>query len=268
MRCLSFCTAASYKMSDINAYFKAKAFHTQQHRNVSHITKQHYGDIFVFQHGCVVTWGLKPVQEQEILMQLKPFAVNPLSHMEVDRFVFHYGNKTTLSIHGRFNADLITLGSNSSQVKLAISYGLAQSVKLAVYEDEIQKTVQKNAHLSTELAQNGKILLPRKIISKRIGEIFLARSSINLSSELLDIPEYFWQHSSGEAYYVMTNKFLDIPRRVTALNHKLDVLQELFDILTTQLHHSHEIFLEWIIIILIFSEIVISLADKYLSLLL
>jgi uncharacterized Rmd1/YagE family protein len=57
----------------------------------------------------------------------------------------------------------------------------------------------------------------------------------------------------------MTKKFLDIPSRVMALNQKLDVLQELLSILSTQLQHRHSSMLEIIIIVLILIEITISL---------
>ena len=57
----------------------------------------------------------------------------------------------------------------------------------------------------------------------------------------------------------MTKKFLDIPSRVMALNQKLDVLQELLDILNSQVQHRHSSLLESIIILLIVVEIIISL---------
>jgi uncharacterized Rmd1/YagE family protein len=58
---------------------------------------------------------------------------------------------------------------------------------------------------------------------------------------------------------VLTKKFLDIPSRVTALNQKLDVLQELLAILNSQVQHRHSSMLEMTIIILILIEITISL---------
>ena len=90
-------------------------------------------------------------------------------------------------------------------------------------------------------------------------EIFLERSSINLNSEFLDVPEFFWRNPNLEPFYIMTKKFLDIPSRVMALNQKLDVLQELLHILNSQVQHRHSSLLETIIILLIFVEIMISL---------
>ncbi len=109
------------------------------------------------------------------------------------------------------------------------------------------------------MSANGTISLSRRALFKRMGEIFIARSSINLSMENLDVPEFFWRNPNLEPYYIMTKKFLDIESRVLALNQKLDVLQELLGILNSQVMHRHSSLLESIIILLILVEIIISL---------
>jgi uncharacterized Rmd1/YagE family protein len=265
MRCISFCTANSYKLNAIADFFKAKHFSAKLYRNVLHVTKSTTGgssanmDIFFFHNGCFVTWGLQKEQEQKIIAQIKIFSIEPLEKIESDRFIFRPGKKTTIASHQRFNADLITIDmeeADNVQIKLAISYGLAQSVKLEAYEESIQTTIDNHSPIPHQLAKTGKISLSRRAISKRLGEIFLERSSVILKGEYFDVPEYFWRYSNLETYYLMTEKFLDIPKRVASLNHKLDVLHEIFDMLNNQLQHRYSSILETVIILLILIEIV------------
>jgi uncharacterized Rmd1/YagE family protein len=262
MRCTSYCTAGSYKLAAIADFFKAEQYSTQLYRNVLHLTKKNQQwHVFLFANGCLVTWGLRKLQEQQLLTQIKVFSVDPLEEIETDRFIYKIADATKIRPHQRLNADVITIDAEETdnvQLKLAISYGLAQSVKLQSYESSIEKTVNNNQHISVELAKTGKISLSRKLISRRIGEIFLERSSVNLTGEYFDVPEYFWQYSNLENYYIMTEQFLDIPKRVAALNHKLNVLHELFDMLNNQLQHRHSSMLEIVIILLIFIEIVLN----------
>jgi uncharacterized Rmd1/YagE family protein len=164
-----------------------------------------------------------------------------------------------MASHERFNVDVIVLESDSVQLKLAISYGLAQSIQLESYESAIQKTIEENTPVPEQLAKKGKIYLSRQAISKRMGQIFLARSYINLNSEYLAEPEYFWEHPTLSDYYTMSEKFLDVPRRVSALNQKLDILDELLQMLNGQLQHRYSSILELIIILLIGFEIFLSL---------
>lgn len=260
MRCVSFCTASSYDLPGLSNSFKRDGFTTRLSRDVLHISSIDTPvDIFFFNHGSFVCWGLYKRQERKWLEKVAKFSINPRSTIETDHFCFSVGTEISIEAHERFTLDIITLDSDNPQVKLAISYGLAQSVKLETFEDAIQAAIKRNAELPEEIANKGIISLSRRTILKHMGEIFIARSSINLNSEYLDIPEFFWKHTNLEPFFAMTKNFLDIPSRVAALNQKLDVLQDLLDIFNSQVQHRHSSFLEMIIILLILIEIAISL---------
>jgi uncharacterized Rmd1/YagE family protein len=257
---VSFCTAGSYDILGLANYFRKKGYFTRLMRDVLHVTNlKRPGDIFFFNHGCFVCWGFKKKFEDRLIETVKPFSIHPVNHVESDHFYYHYGKETTIDTHEKHRLDIITLDSEDALIKLAISYGLAQSIKLEAFEEAIQQAIKKNSQLPEEIATHGMISLSRRAIFKRIGEIFIARSSINLNIEYLDAPEFFWRNPSMEPYYIMTKKYLDIPSRVMALNQKLDVLQELLDILNSQVQHRHSSLLESIIILLIAVEIIISL---------
>jgi uncharacterized Rmd1/YagE family protein len=263
MRCVSYCTAGRYDLAGLASAFKHKGYILKLSRDVLHISNiETPEDIFFFNHGSMVCWGLKKQQELTWLSRLKFYSFDPLTTIETDHFCFRFGEETSIDAHERFKLDVITLDSDNPQVKLAISYGLGQSVKLEVFEEAIQFAIQKNGHLPEEIATRGSIRLSRGAIFKRMGEIFIARNSINLSSEYLDMPEFFWRNPNLEPYYEMTKKFLDIPSRVSSLNLKLDVLQELLGMLHTQVQHRHSSLLEMVIIILILVEITISLLQR------
>lgn len=263
MRCSSFCPTESYRLAPIASFFRGVGYKVKQYRKVLHLFfPDKESQIFIFSYGCFITWGLTQKEEKNLMEQLKQFSINPSPNIESGKFIYRYGDKVEISSHERFNIDIITLESDNPQLKLAISYGLAQSIQLESYESSVQKTIDQNSHYPQQLAQKGKISLSQKEISKKMGQIFLARSYINLNSEYLAAPEYFWEHPSFEDCYNMSEKFLDIPRRVSTLNQKLDVLHELFNMLTGQLQHRHSSLLELTIILLIFFEIVITLASK------
>lgn len=262
MRCVAYATANNYQLPHIAELHRSKGNSSRFFRSVLHVAVKPRGDLFFFSHGCFVAWGLSRRQELQCLALIKKFSINPLENSEIDRFVYKLGKKTKLASHISFNADVITIEADevdNVQLKLAISYGLAQSIKLETYETSIQATINHNSNLAEELARHGKIPLARKEILKRMGSIFAAKSMVNLSSEYLDVPEYFWQFPNLEAYYIMTDQFLDISGRVEVLNQKLDVLSQLLSMLTSELQHKHSSLLEMIIILLIVIEIIMGL---------
>jgi uncharacterized Rmd1/YagE family protein len=56
---------------------------------------------------------------------------------------------------------------------------------------------------------------------------------------------------------------LEIAPRATVLKNRLEVIQELLEMMADEQKHSHSSMLEWIIIILIAIEIVIYLMQLY-----
>ena len=92
-----------------------------------------------------------------------------------------------------------------------------------------------------------------------MGEIFLERNHINLHAEILDTPEFYWEHSEVEPFYRRTIHYLDVTKRVEVLNRRLNLLHELFEILGNELNHQQSSRLEMTIIILIVIEVVIAL---------
>ena len=260
LRCTTFCTAGSYDLLGLAHFFKKKGYLTRISRDTLHVSNDKKpGDIFFFNHGCFVSWGFKKKFEDKLLEYVEPYSHQSTQSIETDHLYYFYGDTTTIDIHEKLKLDIIVLDSDDPKIKLAISYGLAQSVKLEAFEEASKDVIKKNSYLPEEMASRGVISLSRRAIFKRIGEIFIARSSINLNIEFLDVPEFFWRNPNLESYYIMAKKFLDIPSRVMALNQKLDVLQELLHILNSQVQHRHSSLLESIIILLIAVEIVISL---------
>ena len=257
MRCICYCTASHYDMMRLFQMLHKEGKGTVQlYRDLIHIQmreeKRVKGDVFYFAFGSVVFWGFDEQEELLVLGQLKEFEKEPLSKLELDEFRFIYGE--TMKIE----EDEIILQNKSALTKLSISYGLAQSVKLAVFEELIQKTIEHTSQLPKDLARKGKISLSRKEIARKMGELFIERNFINLNREFLDTPEFFWEHPELEAFYRRTAHYLDVSKRLEVLNKQLNVIHELFEILSNELNHQHSIRMEMTIIILIIIEVVLA----------
>ena len=256
MRCSCYCTAASYDIPRLFQHLQ-KLGATQLFRDVIHIqikeNKHIKGDLFYFPYGSVVSWGFVEEVEKEILGSLKDFVKDPSVKPELDEFTFTYGESV------KIDEDEITLHNKGVLVKLAISHGLAQSVKLTTFEELIQRTIDHTKQLPMDLASKGKIKLSRKEISQKMGEIFIERNFINLHSEILDTPEFFWDYPELEPYYRRTAHYLDVNKRVEMLNKRLNVVHELYVILSSELNHQHSSRLELTIVLLILIEVTIAL---------
>jgi len=256
MRCSGYCTAEGYDNQRLFQVLQVSGA-TQIYRDVIHMQhKDEKGgkrDVFYFPYGVVIFWGFSIEEEKELLSALKKFEKEPLPRVELDEFSFSYGDKM------KIKEDLIVLQKKDAMTKLAVSYGLGQSVKLTVFEEVIAKTVESTKQLPRELSSFGKISWSRKETSQKMGELFLERNYINLHTEILDTPEFFWEHSELETFYRRVFHYLDMTKRVDLLNRRLNLMHELFEILGNELNHQQTSRLEMTIIILIVIEVVIAL---------
>ena len=91
-----------------------------------------------------------------------------------------------------------------------------------------------------------------------MGELFIERNTININTEILDTPEFFWEYPELETFYRKTASYLEVSKRADVLNRRLNVIHELFEILRNELNHQYSSRLEWTLIVLIVIEVVLA----------
>ena len=64
------------------------------------------------------------------------------------------------------------------------------------------------------------------------------------------------QEAEWEPLYQRTAKYMEIEKRVSVLNHRLDIIADLFDMLASEMHEKHASNLEIIVIVLIVIEVI------------
>lgn len=262
MECLSFCVAKTIDLSKIDNYFKNSPvlFSSVKTRDVLKLSPHENTDhtVFIFKNGTVVSWGIKRYQIHEYLNIIKKLIAKPVGIEVHDEFHYQLSDKTSIEPHDFFDVDILTISDESDEIKLSLSYGFSQSVKLQYFETIIDALIEKYNPMIQSLSHKGEMPISRKQIQQVIGEILGAKSEMNLISNFLYHPKYFWQHPTLEEHFIMLERYLHIQRRVNAINHRLDTLNEIFDMFNGYLQNRHSHNLEIIIIILITIEVIIG----------
>lgn len=260
MDCHAFCLASSYQIKPLFDFLRKK-FKTTLFKDVIHVeiskSNDSATDLFYFPYGALVCWGISFQEATPFLEEAHSFQKQSLKIQEQDIFSYTYGDTFAL-VNGEFH-----LPNRDPLIKLALSHGFAQSVKLGAFEHTTAETFEKNRHIPEDLAKKGQISLSKREIRKKMGQLFIDRSLINLHADVLDTPEFFWEHPELEPIYTVVANELDIKTRGQVLNQRLDVMRELFEMLGNELNHQHSSRLEVIIILLIFIEVVITLMTHY-----
>ncbi|XP_037092687.1 required for meiotic nuclear division protein 1 homolog [Pollicipes pollicipes] len=226
-------------------------------------------EIYLFREGTVVFWNVPELERRSVLDFLRQFEEGSYDSATVeeesDSMPYSYTevfNKTRL-VNGRI---LLNMEGSTDLEKYAFSNAMALSVKLGIWESALETYIDSIKHVTEELRKGGRIIMKKEEVLKKNGELFGLRHLINLSSDCLDTPDFYWDKDNLESLYQKTCNHLNIAKRTRVMNEKLNHCVELADLLTSNLQDQHHVRLEWMIIALIMVEVgfeVVHFLERY-----
>ncbi|KAF3002567.1 hypothetical protein E8E13_007946 [Curvularia kusanoi] len=225
-----------------------------------------FGEMFVFSYGVVVFWNFTEKQEKDILADLTfsanhtgiQIATRPLTESDFETEEFHFEYNPEIPRPRVYN-DMITLKSGDHMIKLAMSHAIAQSTKLSLFEEGMNRTMLAAQYVPKRLALTGKLGMRRTDVVKMIGQLFTSRVDVNLSSNLLDDPAFFWDSEPTlHPLYTAVREYLEIKPRIQVLNERCQVFLDLGEILSDSISDKKMTRITWIIIFLIVVSICVT----------
>ncbi|NXI55339.1 RMND1 protein, partial [Chloroceryle aenea] len=270
MQCTAFATADEYHLGNLCHDLTSHGYVeiTSLPRDAANVlvigTKKSAKDddpgmIFFFREGAVVFWNVEEKSMKNIMRVLEQHEIQPyevaLVHWENEEMNYRIGegqsklHKGEILLNSELDIDEVVLQ------KFAFSNALCLSVKLAIWESLLDNFVESIQSIPEILKSRRKVKLSHADVMQKIGELFALRHRINLSSDLLITPDFYWDREKLEELYDKTCQFLNINRRVKVMNEKLQHCMELTDLMRNHLNEKHALRLEWMIVILITIEV-------------
>lgn len=231
-----------------------------------------FAEMFVFSYGVVVFWNFTERQEKDILADLTfstsethiVLAIRPLPEEDFETEEFHFEYNPDIPRPRIFN-DMITLRSGDHMIKLAMSHAIAQSTKLSFFEERMSTTMNEAQPIPRRLALTGRLGMKREEVVRILGRLFTSRVDVNLSSNVLDIPSFFWDSEPNlHPLYNAVREYLEIGARVKVLNERCRVFLDLTEILSEGIADVKMTRITWIIIILIVLSIFVTCSEVFL----
>lgn len=225
------------------------------------------GTIFLFREGAAVFWNVKDKTMKHVMQVLGRHETQPyevaLVYWENEElnYVKTEGQSKLHRGEIKLNSELDL--DDSILEKFAFSNALCLSVKLAIWEATLDKFIESIQSIPEALKAGKKVKLSHKEVMQKMGELFALRHRINLSSDFLITPDFYWDRANLEELYDKTCQFLSITRRVKVMNEKLQHCMELTDLMRNHLTEKRALRLEWMIVILITIEVMFELGRVF-----
>lgn len=240
-------------------------------------------DIFFFREGSVVFWNFNDTETNNILSFLRPYEKDaylmPIVRNESESMPYTYVPEAAVDVEGDLveaqsppNAFFqngkfyLTSGGENFLQKYTFSNAMSISIKLGMWEATLDRYIDSMEYLTEDLKKGRRIRISRAEMLRKTGELFALRHSMNLSSDLLDTPDFYWDREKLEALYLQVCSYFSISRRTRVMNEKLNHCVELAELISHNLNDKHHIRLEWMIIILIMVEVgfeIVHYMDRY-----
>ncbi|KAK5054019.1 hypothetical protein LTR84_001981 [Exophiala bonariae] len=238
-----------------------------------------FAEMYVFGYGVVVFWNFSERQEKDVLADFA-FAtlVDPDTNIamptilttnsleeedfETEEFHFEYNNDIA---RPRVYNDMITLRNGDHMIKLAISHAIAQSTKLSFFEEAMAAQMEAAKDVPGRLAKTGELGMKREEVIKLLGGLFKSRVDVNLSSNVLDVPNLIWDSEPTlHPLYTAVREYLEIKPRIQVLNERCRVFLDLAEVLSDYISDNKMSRITWIIIVLIGISILVTCSEVFL----
>lgn len=107
--------------------------------------------------------------------------------------------------------------------KVALSYGMARSVRLAVFEQEVDAMIKQGSTLQEEALLQFRERLCNEADLGLLGtpDLTWARSDLQGNKEMIDVAMHHETHIMYTAHYTAISNRLDVGSRIAVMHKKL-----------------------------------------------
>ncbi|WP_281883757.1 RMD1 family protein [Paenibacillus sp. YYML68] len=214
--------------------------------------------VLVFSFGTVVF--INHTNEHEItgmMKYLKTFEPEIDLH-QLDRFADDYslniGDTESIELTDEF----VVVPSYEEYYPELISTVLAKSVALEKIEEQLGK-IQDSLESMIDRLERGKLSVGNKELARATAKIVRHEYNTLAYVMILDKPDLTWTSSSANEFYEKMLEFFELNDRYKVLKSKTDILYHIMDGFSSMSHSIRGLFVEWIIVILIVIEVILTL---------
>lgn len=209
------------------------------------------GYIFVLNYGIVVFANVDEMQRSIFISLLKKYSMNHLDNYLQEDFIIE--KKETTSPAFSYNS-LSVKEINDDVIRITMLQ-VAQSLALDFYQEVAQHLFDDSVNLTNQLEEHGKFKISKRNLLKFIGKTLNTKNRITDNLYIYDTPSIVWEDELLDKVNEGLIKTFDISIRFKELEYMLKRVENNLSVFVELTNAKESKRLEWIVIILIFIEI-------------
>lgn len=251
--------AESFNIKKFRAEFQAEE-HSGTNAEVFYDLLGSNRYLFVFDYGVVVFANYDALAKSEFIRFVKNYATNIVELDLSEEYQIHIDTSLEKSF---VKNNFVSVPHINPLILRIVMLNIGQSVALEYYETLTDELINSSKNHISELERNGKLSISKNNLLKYIGKVLNVKNSIVDNLYILDDPNLVWDDEELNILNRHLKTNFDIHTRFKDLDYRLHIVEDNLKLFTEVLNYKESSRLEWVIIILIFIEIIISLALRH-----
>ncbi|WP_163100093.1 RMD1 family protein [Peribacillus alkalitolerans] len=178
------------------------------------------------------------------------------THKYTDDYSLHINESETIQL----TDEHVVVPEFESIYPELISMVLAKSVALEKTEEQLGKIHDKLETMIDRL-EKGNLRIGNKELARTTAKIVRHEYNTLAYIMILDKPDVTWTSSTAGEFYDKMSEFFELNDRYIILKSKTDILYNIMEGFSTISHSIRGLFVEWIIVILILFEIILTILE-------
>jgi required for meiotic nuclear division protein 1 len=222
--------------------------------------KDNFKYISFFNFGVVVFSNHTKNEIKEVIDSIEGFISEKQKHLS-ENILLNFGkNKNPI-----YENEVLVIPDNEikDEIFRIVMFNLSQTVAVDGYARVADSLLQEVKTYASQLARNGKISLSKRNMMKFIGRSLFTRNKIIDNIFIFDSPDIAWEDEMVEKVHKLLVQIFDLNIRLREMELTFNVIDTNLQVFNDSYEHRYSTFLEMVVIILIFIEILNSLVDRF-----
>jgi uncharacterized Rmd1/YagE family protein len=247
--------AEAFNIKKLRAEFGIEA-HSSSPSEIFYTLNDKKRYLYIFDYGVAVLANYSTTEKKEIIDFVKNYST---TIVDLDLFEEYQINIDPNVLKVTIKNDYVSVPYVDPSVLRIIMLNIGQSVALDYYEVLTDALITSSKEYILELEKRGKLSISKVNLLKYIGKVLNVKNSIVDNLYILDDPNLVWDNEELNLLNRHLKTNFDINPRFKDLDYRLDIVEDNLKLFTDVLNVRESSRLEWIVIILIFLEIMIAL---------
>ncbi|WP_223588734.1 RMD1 family protein [Neobacillus bataviensis] len=216
--------------------------------------------VLVFSFGSIVFINHTDVREMKDLFTYIYSFEPDFEIVHADRYTDDYSLHIQETENIELTDEYVVVPEYEEFYPELISTVLAKSVALEKTEEQLGKIHDKLETMIDRL-EKGRLRIGNKELARTTAKIVRHEYNTLAYIMILDKPDITWSSSSASEFYDKMGDFFELNDRYKILKSKTEILYSIMDGFSTISHSIRGLFVEWIVVILIVIEILLTLFE-------